>query len=98
LVADADLLVGQAIDGKILPELSKHEVIPAELTLPVVIGLHLVDKDRPLLASVTSQVPLPIAINVGPPDHPPTLHWLLPDGGSHRLPAPCDVAGKANVH
>src|SRR5579864_6724799 len=74
LIADADLLIGQALDSKILPELSEHEVVSAELTLPVVIGIHLVDEDSPLLPSVPGQISLPVAIDVEPPDHPPTLN------------------------
>ena len=98
LVADAHLLVGQAIDGKILPELSEHEVIATELALPIVIGLHLVDEDRPLLPSVPGQVSLLVTIDVEPPHHPSALNGLLPDGGAHRLPTPGDVAGQTNVH
>ena len=61
-------------------------------------GLHLVDEDSPLFASVPGQVSLLVAIDVEPPDYPSILNWFLPDGGSHRLPTPGDVAGKTNVH
>jgi hypothetical protein len=98
LVADAHLLVGQALDGKILPELSEHEVVSAELAFPIVIRIHLVDEDCPLLPSVPGQVCLLVTIDVEPPHHPSALHGLLPYGGAHRLPSPGDVAGQTNIH
>ena len=98
MVADAHLLVGQALDGKVLPELSEHEVMAVELTLPVMIGLHLVDEDRPVFSSMSGQVSLPVTIDVEPAHHPPTLNGFLPDGGAHRLTVPGDVAGQTNVH
>jgi hypothetical protein len=58
-VADAHLVVGQALHGKVLPELPVLEVIPAQLFLPVPVGLDLVDEHRPLLAAVSGQITLP---------------------------------------
>jgi hypothetical protein len=51
-----------------------------------------------MLASVTLQISLPVAVNVEPPDHALTLNWLLPDRGMNRLPPPCDVAWKTDVN
>jgi len=58
-VADAHLVVGQALHGEVLPELPVLEVIPAQLFLPVLVGLDLVDEHRPLLAAVPGQITLP---------------------------------------
>jgi hypothetical protein len=58
-VADAHLVIGQAADGEVLPELPVAEVAAAELALPVLVGPDLVDEHRPVLAAVPGQVPCP---------------------------------------
>ena len=98
LVADADLLIGQALNGKILPKLSEDEVVATELALPVMIGLYLVDEDRSLLSSVPGQIGLLVPIDVEPSHHSPTLNRFFPNGCAHSLPTPGDVAGQTNVH
>ena len=66
--------------------------------LPIPIRVDLVDKDRPVLASVTHQVPLVIAVNVKASDHAAALNRIFPDRGINGLPAPCDVAWKTDVN
>ena len=68
-VADAHLLVRQAVDGEILPELPIGEVVSTELALPIAIGVDLIDEDGPVLAAVPGQVSLPVAVDVEPPHH-----------------------------
>ena len=96
-VADADLLVRQAVDGEVLPELPIDEVGSTELALPIVIGVDLINENGPVLAAVPSQVPLPVAVNVEPPYHAPALNWRLPNGGADGLASPRDVARQAHV-
>jgi hypothetical protein len=55
-VADAHLVVGDALDGEVLPELPVGEVVASELALPVAVGLDLVDEDGPVLAAVGQPV------------------------------------------
>ena len=52
-VADADFAVGQAVHGEVLSELPEGEIISLQLTLPIVIRIHLVDKNGALLSTVT---------------------------------------------
>jgi hypothetical protein len=97
-VANAYFVVRQTFNGEVLAELSVSEIAPAESILPIPIRFDLVDKDRPVLASVTLQISLPVAVDVEPPDHAPALNRLLPDRRVNGLPAPCDVAGKTDVN
>src|SRR3546814_1584990 len=62
-VANAHLLVGQAVDGEVLPELAIGEIVSTKLALPIAIGVDLIDEDGSLLAAVASQVPLPVAFD-----------------------------------
>lgn len=39
-IADADLPVGETVDGEVFAELAKDEVIAAELALPIAVGLN----------------------------------------------------------
>ena len=64
---------------------------------PVAIGFYLVDEDGAVLASVSGQVPLSVAVNVEPPHHAPTLDRCLPNGGVNSLPSPRDVARQAHI-
>ena len=68
-VPDAHLVVGQAVDGEVLPELAVHEVVAPEVLLPVLVGLDLVDQYGPLLAAVSVQVALAVPVDVEPADH-----------------------------
>src|SRR5262245_32875947 len=49
-VADAHLVVTEAVDGEVLPEGAVLEVVAAEVLLPVPVGVDLVDEHRPLLS------------------------------------------------
>ena len=97
-VTDADLVVGQALHREVLAELPVGEVVPAELLLPVAVGLDLVHEHGTLLAAVAGAVPLPVAVDVEAPHHLPALHRLLPDPGVDRPAPPLDIPGQADVH
>ena len=96
-IADADLAVGQAFHREVLSELPECEIGSLQFTLPVVIGIHLVDKHSPVFSTVTGQITLCVTIDVEPPNQAPSLHWLLPHGRVDSLPAPRDLAGKTHV-
>ncbi len=61
-VPDAHLVVRQAFHGEVLAELPEHEVVPAELALPVPVRVELVDQDGSLLATVPVEVALPVPV------------------------------------
>jgi hypothetical protein len=52
-VADADLAVGQTFHREVLSELPECEIASLQFTLPIVIGIHLVDKHRAVFSTVT---------------------------------------------
>ena len=97
MIADADFVVGQAVNGEILPELSMGEVAAAELALPIGVGLDLVDEDRPMFAAVPGQITLAVTVDVEPPHHPPALDGRFPDGGVYGFPLPLDIARHAHI-
>jgi hypothetical protein len=97
-VTDAHLVIGQALDGEVLAELSKREATSAKFLLPEPVRGDLVDEYRPLLAPVASQVALPVAVDVEPPHHAPASHGRLPDRRVNGPAVPRDVARKAHVH
>ena len=97
-VADAHLVVGQPVDGEVLAEDPPAQVGAVQVLTPVLVGLGLVDHDRALLAAVSAQVALPVAVEVQPARHHRSGNRLFPDAGVHRLPVPRDVAWQADVH
>jgi hypothetical protein len=97
-VADADLVVGQPVDGEVLAEVAVAEVVPAEVLLPVPVRVELVDQHRALLAAAPGQVALAVAVDVEAADHGRAVHWLLPHPGVDRLALPVHVLGQADVH
>ena len=97
-VADTHLVVGQALYGEVLSELSVGEIAPTQTILPVPIRLDLVNEHRSMLAAMTLQIALPIAVDDEPPDPAPPLHRLFPDRGVNGLPPPGDVAWKAYIN
>ncbi len=97
-VTDADVVVGEPFDGEVLTELPVGEVVAAEELLPVAVGLDLVDEHRAVDAAVSSEVALAVAVDVQPPNNPPTVDGLLPDAGVDGASFPLDVTRQADVH
>src|SRR5690349_14298006 len=97
-VADEHLVVRHTFNSEVLAELSVSEIASIQSIPPISIRLDLVDEDRALLASVTLQISLSVAVDVESSDHAPALNRLLPDRRMHRLPAPYDVAWQADVN
>src|SRR5947199_2692812 len=96
-IADAHLVVGQPFDGEILAELSIAEVASIEIGLPIAIGLYLVNKDGPMLATVPHKIPLAITVDVEPLHHTPALNGCLPNAVVYRPSLPRDIARQTHV-
>ena len=62
------------------------------------VGVHLVDKYRTVLSTMTNQICLPVAVDIKRADHSPSLDWKLPDGRSNGLAIPCHFARKTHIH
>jgi hypothetical protein len=75
-----------------------REIGAAQPLLPIAIRLDLVDEHSALLATVSAEIALTVAIDVESRDTAATLHGLLPDAGVYGPPAPLDVARKTNAH
>jgi hypothetical protein len=90
-VADADLVVRQAIYGKIFTELPEGEIAATQGLFPVSIRVDLVDHHGALLAAVTAKIPLCVPCEVKPSDGAAAPNRTLPNAGVHRLAAPPDV-------
>src|SRR5512132_606856 len=97
-VADAHLVVGQAFDGEVFAELTVAELSAAQLLFPVAIGFDLVDEHCAMLAAMTDEVALTVAVDVEPSYHAPAWNRRLPDGGVHALAVPPDVTWKPSVY
>jgi hypothetical protein len=78
--------------------LPEAEIAPLQFPLPVAVRIHLIDKDSPVLAAVTSQITLSIAIDIEPPHQAPSVDRLLPDRRIDCLSAPWHLAGKTHVN
>ena len=96
-VADADLAVGEALDGEVLAELAVPEVVPSELALPIAVGVDLVDEHRAMLAAMGNPVGLVVAVDVDAPDHSRVGHRVLPDRRLDGLALPLHLAWAADV-
>ena len=97
-VADADLVIGEPVDGEVLAELAVGEIVAIEKLLPVAVGLDLVDEHGTVDAAVAVQVALPVAVDVEATDPPPTLDGVLPDARVDGPALPLDIARHADVH
>ncbi len=96
-VADAHFVVTQRVDGEVLPEGAVLQVVPAEVFLPVVVGLDLVDEHGALLATVPVEVALAVTVDIEPPHQAWPLDGPFPDTRVHGAPLPGDGLGKADV-
>src|SRR3954447_874007 len=96
-VADADLVVAEALDGEVLAELPVDEVVASELALPVTVGVELVDEHGAHLAAVPGEITLPVALDVEPAHPARTRDRILEHAGEDGLPLPGDVLRHAHV-
>jgi len=96
-IADADLAVSQVFHREVFSELPEFEIGSLQFALPIVIGIHLVDKHSPVFSTVTGQITLCVTIDVEPPNEAPSLNGVFPHGCEDSLTAPRDLAGKSHV-
>jgi hypothetical protein len=96
-VADADLVVAQRFHREVLSELPVHEVASPELALPIAIGIDLVDEHGPLLAAVSREIALAVAVHVEPAYAARTADRMLEDAREHGLALPGHLLGHPDV-
>src|SRR4029077_6841613 len=63
-VADADVAIGQPVDGEVLPEVARPQVVAAQVVAPVVVRLGLIDHHGALLSAMPREVTLAVAVDV----------------------------------
>jgi len=97
-IANADLVIKKSPNREVFSELTEDKVTTSEKTLPVVIGVHLINKNGALLATMTGQIALPVAIDIELAHHLPSLDWRFPDGGADSLTVPRHIARKTDIH
>jgi hypothetical protein len=96
-VSNADFIVRQTIDSKILSELPVLKVIPPELALPISIGLDLIDHQGALFAAMTLKICLAISIQIQAPNKDAIRHGAFPDCGTDEFALPFNFARKTNI-
>ena len=97
-IADADLVIRKSLNGEVFSELTEGKIVTAQKALPVVIGIHLVDKNGALLPTMTGEIALRITIDIELAHHSPSLNRTLPDRGTDSLTVPCHVAWKTDIY
>jgi hypothetical protein len=63
-ISNAYLVIGQAVDRKVLAELTVVELATAKVGLPIAIRVHLVDHHRAVFSSVAGEISLSVSIYV----------------------------------
>jgi hypothetical protein len=97
-IADAYLVIGKPLDGKVFSELTESKIAAAQKAFPVMVRVHLVNEHGAILPTVTRQIGLRIALNIESAHHSSFVHWRFPDGRSNRLSVPCHIARKTNIY
>jgi hypothetical protein len=97
LIANAYLVVRESLNCEVFSELAEDEVTAREDAFPVMIGVHLINKNGALLPTVTSEIALRIANNVELAHHSSVIHGRFPDRGTDGLTVPCHVARKTDI-
>jgi hypothetical protein len=96
-ITNADLVIGKSFNGKVLAELAENEIIASKKALPIIVGLHLVDKYGTLLPTMTGEIRLRIAIDIQLAHHPALFNGKFPDRCSHSFAVPCHFIRKADI-
>jgi hypothetical protein len=98
LIADAHLVIRKSLDGEVFSELTESKIPAAQKALPVMVGVHLVDKYGTVFPSVTGEIALRITINIELAHRSPSCNRKFPHCGSDSFTVPCHVAGKADIY
>ena len=83
---------------KFSPNWPKMKSLRPENAFPVVIGVHLINKNGALLPAMTGEIALPVAVDIELAHHSSSLDWRFPDRGTDSLAVPCQVAWKADIY
>ncbi len=78
-IADADLVIKKTLDREIFSKLAESKITAAQKALPVMVGIHLVDKYGAVLAAVTGKIGLRITLDVELAHYSPSRHRRFPD-------------------
>src|ERR1700688_2844619 len=78
-IADAHLVIRKSLNSEVFPELAENKIVAAQKTLPVMVRVHLVNKNGALLPSVTGEIGLRITIDIELTHHSPSINWRFPD-------------------
>ena len=97
-IADADFVIEKSLNGEVFSELAEDEVLTSEKVFPVVIGIHLINKNGALLPAMTGEIALAVADNVELARHLPARNGTFPDRGADGLTVPRHVARKADIY
>src|SRR6516162_4321356 len=97
-IADADLTIGETLHCEVLAEVTEHEIRPPKIARPVAVGFELVYQERTLLAAMSAEVRLTVAIEIQSTGENPAGYRLLPDGRPDGPALPRDVLRKSDIN
>jgi hypothetical protein len=60
-------------------ELAEDEVFASEKAFPVLIGIHLINKNGAVLPAMTDEIGLSVANDIELAYHSPSMNWSFPD-------------------
>src|SRR5260370_19482274 len=87
VIADAHLVIWHAGDGEVLAERAWGHRPASQESLPVMVGLDLVNVDGAVLAAMGGQVGLGVAVHVSAADEPRPFGGVFEYGGGGGTPA-----------
>ena len=97
-IADADLIIRKSLNSEVLSELAEGKVITSEKAFPIVIRVHLINKNGALLPTVAREIGLSVTIDIELAHHSPSRNRGFPDCGSDSFSVPCYVARQTDIY
>ena len=97
-IADADLVIKKSVDSEVFSELAVGKITPAQKAFPVMVRVHLINKNGALLPTVTGEIALRIAVDIELAHHSPSRNRRFPNRGTDSFAVPCHVAWKTDIH
>jgi hypothetical protein len=97
VIANAYLVIGQAINSEVLTKSTRLQVVSAEFGGPVVVGGEL-HQHSAVLSSVSIEITLTVAVDVEPANHARPVNRCFPNPGVHGSIAPAHVLGHTDIY
>lgn len=97
-IADANLVVREALHREVFAELAKRKILTSKLFFPISIATDLIHEDGSMFTAVALQISLAITVDIQSPNHAGALNRDFPYRCVDGFAFPGNIAREADIN